>query len=170
MSNPIPDGAEWLLDEFDADRFWSHVNRHGGTPYEADSLATASGECWLWNGGLGNDRYARFQLQGKWHPAHRIAYRDFGNRVEDRDVLDHLCRVKTCVNPAHLEAVSQLSNVDRGAIGRPANPACKHGHEYTDANTIWRKRGHYTYRICRTCQGGYKRTTYQRRKAAAAAA
>lgn len=163
MGNPIPDDAGWYLDEYDGERFWSHVNRHGGTPYEDDPLATAKGECWLWRG---TDEYANFKLFGKTYPVHRIAFRDFGHNLPDELSIDHLCRIHSCVNPAHLDPVTQEVNTDRGLSGRPARTTCLSGHPYSVENTIWRERKNGTrFRICRICLAESKHRTYERRKA-----
>lgn len=165
MRNPIPEQAEFLLDEYDAERFWTHVNRHGGTPYADDPLATATGECWLWSEATDKKHYGRFRLHGGWTQAHRVSYRDFGHNLPDELKLDHLCRITQCVNPAHLEPVTQLENVRRGLRGQITE--CVHGHEYTPENTIRRGKNGDNSRECRTCLAASKRRTYLRRKNAA---
>lgn len=147
----VPPEAEHLLDEFDAERFWSHVSEHGGRPYADDPLATAQGECWIWNGRL--DDYGRFKLHSTWHAAHRIAYRDFGHPLPPAMELDHLCRISGCVNPAHVEPVSHTVNVQRGLVALKTH--CKWGHEFTPENTLV-PRGRPTRRICRACQRARK--------------
>jgi hypothetical protein len=150
VSNPIPGEAGWFLDEYDGERFWSHVDIHGGTSYSEDPLATASGECWTWRGVKGND-YIQFILGGRKWLAHIVAYREFGNKIPEGDELDHLCRIITCVNPAHLQAVPHAENVSRGLVGRDANPACPSGHAWTPDNTLWHNQNGRKVRVCRTC-------------------
>jgi HNH endonuclease len=163
MTNPIPDGAEFFLDEYDAERFWAHVNFRGGTPYERDPLATAQGDCWIWTGtGVGSaGEYGRFKLFGEWHMAHRTAYKDFGRVLPDDLQIDHLCRIHPCVNPAHLEAVTQAVNMQRGINGNKTH--CKHGHDYTAENTAYRG----GVRWCLTCLRASRHRTYLRRRDAA---
>jgi len=165
VNKPIPEDAGWYLDEFDAERFWAHIKLRGGTPYDGDPLATASGECWIWNGDLGNEDYGRFRLFGSWQMAHRVAFKDFGKKLPDELSLDHLCRVHACVNPVHLEAVTHAVNIGRGS--RAKRTHCIHGHEYTEANTVNQSRNGKDFRYCRTCLKASKHATYLRRKNAA---
>lgn len=73
--------------------------------------------CWLWTGstrqGYGQIRVKR---DGTWtvRDAHRVAWEELVGPVPAGLVIDHLCRVTTCVNPAHLEPVTQRENVQRG--------------------------------------------------------
>lgn len=67
-------------------------------------------------------------------------------------VIDHVCRVKHCVNPAHMEIVSPRDNTIRGngpsAINSRATH-CRHGHEFSESNTYWYRQGRA--RMCRQC-------------------
>jgi hypothetical protein len=165
MSKPIPEDAGWYLDEFDAERFWDHIKLNGGTPYEDDPYATAQGQCWLWNGGEGHESYGRFRIFGQWQQAHRIAYKDFGKKLTDDQVIDHLCRIRGCVNPAHLEATTQLVNVQRNS--RTQREACINGHLYTDKTLVTSERNGRTFCRCRTCESTQRAEQYQARKALA---
>lgn len=122
--------------------------------------------CWLWIGtdnGNGYGRgYCRHTKRTKL--AHRLVWETHHGPVPIGLQLDHLCRTKCCVNPAHLEPVTPSVNVKRGFspkrardIGRLLRAAvthCPHGHEYTPANT-YHKRDHrfpgVTSRCCRAC-------------------
>ena len=64
-------------------------------------------------------------------------------------MLDHLCRVPGCVNPFHLEAVTNEENIRRGKKGVLFPGHCVHGHDYTPENTIINKKGR---RVCRACK------------------
>ncbi len=164
MTNSIPTRAGWLLDEYDAERFWSHVNYHGGVEHTADRLSTATGGCWEWQGDKGVDGYGRFRLFGRYAQAHRLSYRDFGNDLPDGMLIDHLCRNKRCVNPHHLEAVTHAENVRRGLRGNITH--CPHGHQYTLENTTYVTRKGKHIRYCLTCLRASRNATYLRRKAA----
>ena len=61
--------------------------------------------------------------------------------------LDHLCRVRRCCNPGHLEPVEPAENTRRGAQARPKAEVCKYGHPYDEQNTRIHKNG----RDCREC-------------------
>lgn len=94
--------------------------------------------------------------------AHRVAYTIYVGPIPPKLTIDHLCRNKTCVNPAHLEPVPQRTNTNRGfAVLVPLRTHCKRGHLWTPENTIrWQ-----TYRYCRTCARNGNRA-YQKRKRA----
>lgn len=99
--------------------------------------------------------------------AHRAAYEYFICEIPAGLDLDHLCRVRPCCNPWHLEPVTRLVNVSRGdrAPGYgDRRTHCKWGHEYTEA-TARRSAGQ---RHCRTCERAQAIATYQARKRNAA--
>lgn len=108
--------------------------------------------CWLWlgatNSGYG---YINFPRQSRMGAVHAILYRYFVGPVPKGKELDHLCRVRNCVNPAHLEPVSRRENTLRGmapnAISVRTN-SCYRGHKFTLENTYF-NRGK---RHCQTCR------------------
>lgn len=107
--------------------------------------------CWLWTACLVKG-YGQFYADGKRHYAHRMAYQMFRGLIPDGLQLDHLCRVRCCVNPDHLEIVTNKENVLRG-VGISAHNArkthCRRGHLFSEENT-------YLYRgiqrRCRACR------------------
>ena len=122
--------------------------------------------CWLWTAGT-DGRYGIFQIR-RSIKAHRFAYEDEVGPIPDGLVLDHLCAVKRCVNPAHLEPVTQAENLRRAGIPGPglkrgaaqrAKTHCAQGHPYDNNNTLWTPQG---YRRCRECN----RLDLQRRRRA----
>jgi hypothetical protein len=125
--------------------------------------------CWLWLGTLNKGGYGDICRNGrveKHAQAHRVAYELYVGPIPAGLDLDHLCRVRCCVNPAHLEPVTRSENVKRGlmpAINRAravAQTHCVHGHEFTAENTIHAKvRGRST-RECRECRLKRQRTAY----------
>lgn len=167
----MDDLTGWWLDEYDGPRFRKYVDVNGPTDHESDPLATATGPCWLWTGAKGEQGHGQFRLNGRMTPAHRIAWLDGGrsNTIPDEYVIDHLCRNTSCVNPEHLEPVTQKVNVERGKRGRPATTHCPSGHPYTDENTKYEMRKGGEARYCRTCLKASRHRTYLRRKAAQAA-
>lgn len=158
----IPESCGWYLDEYDGERFWKHVYV-GERPYASDPLATAKGDCWLWNG-LANTtfNYPQFRINAKHYSVHRIALLESGRKIPDGYHVDHLCRIHSCVNPDHLEAVERVENVRRGVLGNLSS--CRRGHEYTPENTKTVTRGGKTHRVCVTCLRDSKRRRYLRAK------
>lgn len=102
--------------------------------------------CWLFVGRADPKGYGEFDLDNTSKRAHRVTYEALVGRVANGLELDHRCRLRCCVNPAHLEAVTHLVNMQRGAHAQKTH--CASGHEFTAANT-WTYRGS---RHCRTCR------------------
>lgn len=115
--------------------------------------------CWLFIGTL-RDGYGRIRQGGRRDSpllqAHRASYELAKGKIPEGLQLDHLCRVRCCVNPAHLEPVTHLENAHRGAHATKTH--CKHGHEFTPEN-IERWAGKPRTRYCKECR------KYQSRKA-----
>lgn len=117
-----------------------------------------AGGCWVWTASLTANGYGYFAPDhGPAYKgtriAHRFAFEHFIGPVRDGLVLDHLCRNRACVNPDHLDPVSQRENLMRGdtiPAKRAAQTHCKHGHEFT-ADNIYRHPTRGT-RHCRACQ------------------
>lgn len=105
--------------------------------------------CWLWNGATSPKGYGQFRFTvGRGTPgrAHRWAYTRWVGLIPEGLTLDHLCRVRRCVNPAHLEPATIAENVHRAAALRTH---CGAGHEWT-AENIYRPPS-TGYRTCRSC-------------------
>lgn len=116
-------------------RFWSYVRITNGH--------------WLWRGYKHKrDGYGRFSVGRKWHQAHGYAYTKLVGEVPKGLVLDHLCRVRNCVRPEHLEPVTNAENVRRGRNACRDKTECKHGHPFDEDNTRYTRSGR---RVCRTC-------------------
>ena len=123
--------------------------------------------CWLWTAATENG-YGRFHFEGAMRWAHRIAWVLFVGLIPEELELDHLCRVRHCVNPEHLEPVTHRENVLRGDGGPAVNAKktyCPQGHPLEGENLVARslRRGK---RECRTCWNEQQKAYYQRRKAA----
>ena len=71
--------------------------------------------CWIWQGSV-SGRYGRIRINKQYHQAHRAYYEQAGNVIPEGLVLDHLCEQTRCVNPDHLEPVTQKENVRRALI------------------------------------------------------
>jgi hypothetical protein len=138
-----------------AERFWSKVE--------------ATGFCWLWKESTvrGHGSFFLSRAEGKVY-AHRWAYEYLVGPIPEGLELDHLCRVRHCVNPDHLEPVTHRTNFLRGyAVGAQSmrRGTCPNGHEYTPENTYVRKDGQG--RQCKTCNRRKNNERYHRRKLAA---
>lgn len=93
--------------------------------------------------------------------AHRLTYTHFIGEVPDGLDLDHLCRVRSCCNPWHLEPVTRWVNANRGLRATGYRDShCKNGHEYTPENTRMKS----GYRRCVVCLRSHQRAERQRRR------
>ncbi len=112
-----------------------------------------SGGCWLWTASKSAGGYGKLGVGGRTVDAHRVVYELLVGPIPADRELDHLCRVRNCVNPMHLEAVTRRENVRRSWTPellqqrRAAQTHCKHGHEWTPENTCNSGRG----RFCLAC-------------------
>ncbi len=107
-------------------------------------LIDKSGEHWLWLGYTDPDGYGRSHGER----VHRKVYRELIGPIPERYEIDHKCKVRNCVLPDHLEAVTSKENVNRSVNHNRIKTHCKNGHEFTPENT-------YLYRDkrdCRTCR------------------
>lgn len=111
--------------------------------------------CWLWTGTCNSIGYGQVGFNKKYYLAHRLCYQLFKGDIPKGLCLDHLCRVRNCVNPDHLDPVTQKENLLRGATLNARNVSrthCPHGHPYDEENTKIRylENGD-TARRCRAC-------------------
>ncbi|WP_396021799.1 HNH endonuclease signature motif containing protein [Bacillus cereus group sp. BfR-BA-01522] len=93
-----------------------------------------------------------------------MSYEMLKGPIEEGMVIDHLCRNRKCVNPLHLEQVTQRINLLRGEGMSAENVKkthCPQGHEYTEENTYISKAGS---RYCRKCRAMYSNRSYWRKK------
>ena len=105
--------------------------------------------CWIWTGKINTKGYGLFYFRHKCTVAHRKCYLVLKGKIPKGLVLDHLCRNSLCVNPNHLEPVTQRENLARG-INTPATRIhCPQGHSYSKENTQIEKNGGRKCRICR---------------------
>lgn len=136
------------------DRFWPKVE--------------ATGFCWLWRGAIDNAGYGVVNVGGRRvNRAHRVSYEILVGPIANGLHLDHLCRVRHCLNPDHLEPVSPAENMRRGfapAARVAATDLCGRGHSMADAYV----RPGNGYRMCRVCQEARrKKRNHDRSKRAA---
>ena len=117
------------------DRFWSKVER--------------TDNCWNWKASK-KDGYGLFRYNNKTGKAYRFAYELLIGEIPKDKQIDHLCRNHSCVNPQHLEVVSQKENIRRGfgvGVINAKKTHCPKGHEYSGENTGI----HRGQRYCKHC-------------------
>jgi len=119
-------------------RFWEKVDQ--------------SGDCWEWKATKQPKGYGLFGLEGQSRLAHRVAYELTIGPIPEGLVIDHLCRNRSCVNPAHMEPVTSRENTLRGktlAAENVKKTHCPKGHPYAGENLYIQPRT--GKRFCRAC-------------------
>lgn len=139
-------------------------------PSIADRI-DALGVCWEWTGYTDPRGYGRVntKISRTTTPlVHRVVWEALIGPIPEGMTLDHLCRVRHCVNPDHLEPVTPAENTGRGYVGqingsrRRSATHCKNGHPFTQENTY-----HYEFRpgvmgrYCRACRAANERKRQQ---------
>lgn len=125
--------------------------------------------CWIFTGCLSRAGYGRIGERSDVRLTHRVTYEAFVGPIPAGMEIDHLCRQRSCCNPAHLEAVTHATNTRRGLAGehlrlRRLISVCKQGHPYTPENTYVKANG---ARRCVECNRTRARAYQQRKRAAA---
>lgn len=129
-------------------RFWAKVSKQGPN------------DCWPWLGGQNPDGYGVLGTGGTTNQlAHRWSYEHHKGPIPEGLILDHLCRVRNCVNPDHLEPVTIGENNRRSPLRGEDKTSCVNGHPYDEGNTIWT-----LVRICRTCKTETQHKSAARRR------
>ena len=146
------------------ERFWTRVDKATET------------SCWTWTGAINGHGYGNLRVDGRVRGAHRVAYELSVGPIPEGMELDHLCHSadpdcaggttcihRRCVNPAHLEPVTQFVNWQRGKSPHALDARkthCTQGHEFTPENT--RVYPYRNQRVCLTCKRAAARETASR--------
>lgn len=133
----------------DEERFWDKVEK--------------TDDCWNWTGAIIWNGYGQIKWGDKVQYAHRVSYLMHIGEIEKGLTIDHLCRNRRCVNPIHLEAVTNKTNLLRGygiAAQNARKTHCKLGHPLTGRNLLLITHG----RACRECQNRLANESYHRLK------
>ncbi len=112
--------------------------------------------CWVWQGSITTEGYGQIRGGGRMLRTHRASYEEWVGPIPEGLQIDHLCRVRACCNPVHLEPVSAKINAERGegglatAVLQRAKTHCPQGHPYLGDNLyIHPVKGS---RACKTCR------------------
>lgn len=133
--------------------------------------------CWPWLGSRTPDGYGRMKYQGRNIVAHRLVFELLVGPIPEGLTLDHVrargCRLRHCVNPAHLEPVTNHVNTMRGDTIPARNAAkthCPQGHPYVDSNIYWERSPEGgRRRRCRACHNARTSARQKRMRAEARA-
>lgn len=139
------------------DRFWAKVDKASDViPADRPDL----GLCWLWTAYAMDNGYGKFTFGGRHNAkcvlAHRFAYESQVGPIGADLQLDHLCRIRNCVRPSHLEPVTPVVNNFRSLSPTSANAHkthCVRGHPFDEVNTRITVDG---WRACRQCRAFYR--------------
>lgn len=117
----------------------------------------APGDCWEWRGSRNSRGYGLISIDGKVQLTHRVMVAAVRGPIPDGLQVDHLCRVKACCNPGHLDVVTPRVNVNRAGHG--SETCCIRGHALTGHNLVLKKRGKTrpAVRNCRECANAWQR-------------
>lgn len=123
------------------------------------------GECWVWHGWKTPNGYGHVNILGLHFMIHRVFYEYFIADIPDGLHIDHLCRVRACVNPWHLEPVTQSINNKRSTVSKhnTRKTHCPQGHPYDEENTL-RIPSRPTARYCLTCNREQSRVRRARKR------
>lgn len=113
--------------------------------------------CWVWQGSLDKDGYGTFFLRGAPRRAHRVGYYSVHGEIKDGNVVNHVCRNPSCVNPQHLQSITVLENNIKDTTSityiNSQKVTCPKGHSYDKTVTYAGK----TQRVCTVCYNEAKR-------------
>lgn len=132
---------------------WSVLPRLKKVPPTPEQVARGMSGCHLWQGATTDQGYGVISIDGVLQLVHRVVYRLHYGTIRAGYEIDHLCRVRRCGNPEHLEEVTKAVNLERGEQQQRTH--CPQGHPYDEKNTAYV--GRYRSRRCRACAAARER-------------
>lgn len=123
-------------------RFWDKVSKQANV-------------CWIWNGAVDAHGYGSILEKGKIKKSHRVSYIMFHGEIPKDVVIDHICKIKRCVNPLHLQVVTLGENTllgDGPTAQNKRKTHCIRGHKLSGDNIYLYERAGHTNRQCRICR------------------
>lgn len=134
---------------------WQEQNTPSTLPQHIRrNIVAGENNCWLWTRSLSKDGYGWASLDNRTWQAHRLVYVLLRGTPPSHLVLDHLCRVRHCVNPEHLEPVTPRQNLERGETTTSAT-TCAKGHPLVHVGK---------QRRCITCRAAYNQATRETKR------
>lgn len=147
------------------------------------SFVEVTNDCWYWKGVKNPQNYGMFGMHGVKVCAHRVSYELFVAKIPQELVIDHICHNKdlnckgvldclhrSCVNPEHLQVVTQKQNLKNSKLTDAGKERCKRGHEFGEQRGYNARMG---YRRCYVCERAKSRRNWlkevERRKSYAIA-
>lgn len=120
------------------------IKTYGSIEYRFWHYTKKTDTCWLFRSWIKNPRHHTFMYQGKRHLAHRYSYELHIGPIPQGYEVDHACRVKNCVNPAHLRLALHAQNMQNQP---PRKGSSDYRGVYWDkARKMWTARGHKDYK------------------------
>ena len=133
-----------------------------------DNIEIDSNGCWIWLKYKSKKGYGQIRYNGRMRRVHRVSYECYIGNIPVGLTIDHLCKVRACCNPGHLEPVTQSENAKRGDYsnnGKTNNyhaskTHCSNGHEFIESNVYKLK----NRRVCLTCRRKVDKARSPRKK------
>lgn len=135
------------MDDATLERFWARIK-------------IDENGCWIWQGARGAGGYGQMSVNGRRVLTHRLAFEHYKRPFAEGEQADHLCRVRPCANPEHMEGVSSRTNTQRGMAPMMVlhrNRICKNGHPMVGDNIAKGPHGSKLCRLCRNARAQAKR-------------